>query len=196
MRLLTSRRHFHEIRSSGEYERKIDGSAFLLVDPWTVASYTNKDAVPLATEPGNLPGDFQPHVLAVDADFKPRATPETEKKDESAKSKSETDADADKQSPPPEYQGQVRIQGNLVWSELYPLLSSKAAELERLWPLAREHPEKVYTGLTVPSQVAPWKEHNSLKRFMADGFTDFLKNKDPKAAETLERMRKSGTTSL
>jgi hypothetical protein len=48
------------------------------------------------------------------------------------------------------YPGQMRILGNLVWSELYPMVMLQSVGLENLWLQAREHPTKVYTGPTVP----------------------------------------------
>lgn len=125
-----------------------------------------------------LPGDFQGHVLAVDADF-----------DGSAPRNESADANPDEG---PHYQGQIRILSNLVWSELYPMLTLQSEQLVNLWPPAREHPMNVYTGPTVPSQVEPWKERNAMKGFMMDSFVEFLKKKDPTMAGKIEGFRKGG----
>jgi hypothetical protein len=47
--------------------------------------------------------------------------------------------------------GELRSLGNLIWSELYPMLFMGSASLKDLWPMAMEHPQEVYTGLTVPA---------------------------------------------
>jgi hypothetical protein len=83
----------------------------------------------------------------------------------------------------------MRILGNLVWSELYALVARNAATLEDLFPLALEYPQKLYTGLTVPSQIRAWREHTMLKNSMMESFAKYLAKKDPKAAEALRRAR-------
>lgn len=147
----------------------------------SAGSYT--DGSPHTRDKALLPGDFQGHVLAVDANFDGSAT-----KNESA----EADAEEGSQDQSLEYQGQMRILGNLVWSELYPMLTLQAEDLGSLWPQAREHPMKVYTGPTVPSQVEQWKEINAMKGYMMNSFTEFLQKKDPTLAGKLEELRNKG----
>lgn len=150
-----------------------------------VGSYTDDAFTTSYTkDKGLLKGDFQGLVLAVDPDF-----------DESATASESADGTA-KEDPQEEalpYQGQMRILGNLVWSELYPMLMLQSVGMQHLWLQARDHPLKVYTGPTVPSQVEPWKERNAIKTHMMDSFVEFLKKKDPNLAGKVEGMRKVGS---
>lgn len=150
----------------------------------SVGSYIDDELYASFTkDKGLLKGDFQGFVLAVDADFDNSATV----------NKSADDmANEDPQDVGFEYPGQMRILGNLVWSELYPMLMLQSVGLENLWLQAREHPMKVYTGPTVPSQVEPWKERNAMKSFMMDSFMEFLKQKDSTLAGKVEGLRKEG----
>jgi hypothetical protein len=75
------------------------------------------------------------------------------------------------------------------------MLMLQSVGLEHFWLQARDHPLKVYTGPTVPSQVQEWKEHNGLKTVMMDSFVEFLKEKDPSLAGKVEVMRKEGSLS-
>ncbi|KAJ6150085.1 hypothetical protein N7471_001284 [Penicillium samsonianum] len=166
-----ARRHYQEIRSSEEWSHKLAPSVFLLIDHMGVGSYTDDAFTTSYTkDKGLLKGDFQGLVLAVDPDF-----------DESATASESADGTA-KEDPQEEalpYQGQMRILGNLVWSELYPMLMLQSVGLQHLWLQARDHPLKVYTGPTVPSQVEPWKERNAIKTHMMDSFVEFLKRRIP-----------------
>ncbi|RAH86811.1 hypothetical protein BO86DRAFT_394606 [Aspergillus japonicus CBS 114.51] len=117
--------------------------SFLMLDPWSASSY-------IRTDQDRLPRDFRPHLLAVDAEFAPSLIPEAVS---------------------PGYTGQMRILGNLVWSELYAMSMMQSAQLWDLWPLAAEHPQKVYTGAVVPSQIQEWREQNRLPRW-GFGWTD------------------------
>jgi hypothetical protein len=149
-----------------------------------VGSYTD-DAftTSYAKDKQFLEGDFQGQVLAVDPDF-----------DESAIASENADAAKEgSQEGTVTYQGRMRILGNLVWSELYPMLMLQSVGLEHLWLQAREHPLKVYTGPTVPSQVEPWKATNAIKTHMMDSFVEFLKEKDSKLAGKVKEMRKEGS---
>lgn len=130
-----------------------------------------------------LKGDFQGHVLAVDADFDDSATG----------SESAGDiADEDSQYEVFKYPGRMRILGNLVWSELYPMLMLQSVVLQNFWLQAGAHPSKVYTGPTVPSQVEPWKKRHLLKTLMMNSFVDFLEEKNPTLAGKVKGMRKDG----
>jgi hypothetical protein len=172
--------HFQQIRTSEEWSRKIAPSFFLAIDPMAVGSYTDENFQPTPTKDEVLlKGDFQGHVLAVDADFEAPA-PTT------------TDASASKEADPTKFTGQMRVLGNLVWSEIYPMLMLQSANLETLNMRARDHPMKVYTGPTVPSQVGPWKERNAMKGAMMDSFVDYLKEKNPELAGKVEGMKGQG----
>ncbi|GAB1209722.1 hypothetical protein APSETT445_008503 [Aspergillus pseudonomiae] len=125
-------RHFNDHAiSSFEDTDRVDNSTFLVIDDACVASYMG-DSYSAATE--FIPsGDHSGFVLAVDAQYDPKEG--IERPDES-----------------PGYYGQMRILGNLIWGDLYAMLSSQSALLEDLWPLAINHPNGVYTGPTVPMQ--------------------------------------------
>ncbi|KAF9248104.1 hypothetical protein DTO027I6_6338 [Penicillium roqueforti] len=178
-----ARRHYQQIRSSEEWNNKIAPSVFLLIDFMGVNSYINDDFYASITkDKALLKGDFQGFVLAVDPDFDKTVTNES----------ADGTASEDPQDEGLEYPGQVRIMGNLVWSELYPMLNRQSVGLTNLWLQAREHPMKVYTGLTVPSQIQPWKELNAMKTHMMDSFVEFLKKKDPTMAGKVKELRKEG----
>lgn len=143
----------------------------------SLGSYTDDNFHPTPTkDEALLQGDFKGHVLAVDADFEAPAST----------------TDAGKESDPTKYTGQMRVLGNLVWSEVYPMLMLQSANIETLNMRARDHPMKVYTGPTVPSQVVPWNKRNEVKGFMMDSFVDYLKEKNPNLAEKVEGMKGQG----
>jgi hypothetical protein len=149
-----------------------------------VGSYIDDKFHPSKEDTGLLNGDFQGHVLAVDPDFDSSA---------SANENADGMANEDAQDEGFKYPGRMHILGNLVWSELYPMVMLQSVGLENLWLQAREHPTKVYTGPTVPSQVEPRKEMNAMKTHMMDSFVEFLKKKDPTLAGKVEGLRKEGT---
>ncbi|RAH47397.1 uncharacterized protein BO95DRAFT_513093 [Aspergillus brunneoviolaceus CBS 621.78] len=155
------RSHFRNLRTQHPL---LNQSSFLMLDPWSASSYMQKDQ-------DKLPRDFRPHILAIDADFTPSSVPDERK----AKS--------------PGYTGQMRILGNLVWSELYALSVMQPTELIDLWLLAMEHPQKVYTGAVVPSQIQEWREQNVLQDAMIDSYERLLQKKDPKAAQAVREMK-------
>ena len=170
--MLISHRHFQQIQSSDEWNSKIAGPFFLVIDYMSASSYIDdKYFTSCAEDKDLLKGDFQSYVLVVDANFDNRTT-------------------ADKS--PDGYPGQVRILGNLVWSELFPMVARQSLVLKDLWKEARDHPMKIYTGPTVPSQVAPWKHWNVIKNSMLNGFTKFLAQKNPTLAGKVEGLRKEG----
>ncbi|KAJ5753996.1 uncharacterized protein N7511_008149 [Penicillium nucicola] len=179
-----ARRHFQQIRSSDEWKEKIVPSFFLVADPMGVGSYIDEQLYASYRENKDLlNGDFQGNVLAVDADFDNSATADASA-DGTAKEESQ-----DKGS---KYSGQTRILANLVWNELYAMLAPPSVGLEYLWQQTLDHPLKIYTGPTVPSQVAPWKEWNTTKTAMMDNFMEFLKKKDPSLAGKVGGLRKEG----
>lgn len=148
------------------------------------ASYIDEEyRASFINDKGFLKGDFQGHVLAVDADFDDSVTG----------SESAGDiADEDSQYEVFKYPGRMRILGNLVWGELYPMLMLQSVVLQNFWLQAGTHPRKVYTGPTVPSQVEPWKEQHVLKTLMMNSFVDFLEEKNPTLAGKVKGLRKDG----
>ncbi|KAL5337982.1 hypothetical protein BJX70DRAFT_408921 [Aspergillus crustosus] len=162
-----AKKHFQQIRSSDTYKHRLNPTTFLILDGWSARSYHDPDFLASYTSQGLSPGDFQGHILAVDAEFDPAAP--NERAEES-----------------PGYQGHMRISSNLVWSELYPMLIMQSATLEDLWPMAMEHPLKVYTGLTVPSQLDIWRENNSFKAGVLGPFVEHLKSKSPELGRVVE----------
>ncbi|KAL2861829.1 hypothetical protein BJX68DRAFT_223360 [Aspergillus pseudodeflectus] len=177
----------------------IEETTFLVLDSWSVGSYTDATlSESYLKEKTYLPGDFQPHLLAVDAHYVADPEPPATVSEGQSNNTDAKSSDANKnddfptlfpQPPPPKYTGHMRILGNLIWSELYALVARNAATLEDLFPLALEHPQKLYTGLTVPSQIRAWREHTMLKNSMMESFAKYLAKKDPKAAEALRRAR-------
>ncbi|KAJ0419195.1 hypothetical protein BJY00DRAFT_314263 [Aspergillus carlsbadensis] len=135
-----AKRHFQKIRDTDEFKHKLDGTVFLAIDQLSAHSYMNPN-IHSSTASQNFPtaDDLKGHVLAIDVDFDPNDP--GNRADES-----------------PGYTGGLRILGNLVWSELYPMLIMQSATLEDLWPMAMEHPRKLYTGLTVPGLLERWKK--------------------------------------
>ncbi|KAL3450268.1 hypothetical protein BJX65DRAFT_270481 [Aspergillus insuetus] len=182
----------------------IEETTFLVLDSWSLGSYTDaKLSESYIKEKTYLPGDFQPHLLAVDAHYVADPDPEppvtesegqNQSKNTDNKASSDTNENDDfpilfPQPPPSKYTGHMRIIGNLIWSELYALVARNAATLEDLFPLAMEHPQKLYAGLTVPSQIRAWREHTTLKNSMMESFAKYLEKKDSKAAEALKKAR-------
>lgn len=135
-------RHFNEILNGSSAESlsslplQLESNAFLAIDSASFTSYTNNsyDAATSAV----LPGDSTGFLLAVDPNFD--ADQEIERPEES-----------------PDYNGQMRVLGSLVWGDLYALLESQSARLPELWPLAMHHPEQVYVGPTIPLQRFHWQ---------------------------------------
>ncbi|KAL4787973.1 hypothetical protein BJX76DRAFT_317450 [Aspergillus varians] len=174
-----AKRHFQQIRDLDAYANKLDHHVLLVVDGWSAHSYKMSDVDSKFTEDKTLlPGDDQAHILAVDADFE-------------IDTDASTASTSDEESSLPEYNGQVRILGNLVWSDLYPLVTMQPMHLQSLWLMARENPTKLYTGLPVPSQVTEWRERNTLKAAMMSSFTKFLEKRDPKAAKVYKEYKKT-----
>lgn len=111
-----------------------------------------------AATPLVLAGDSTGFVLAVEPDFDPAIGPARPLES-------------------PGYNGQVRVLGSLVWGDLFPLLESQCLRLERIWPLAIDHPNHVYTGPTVPLQVFNWRTQNAARSIFLRGIFDHAKRK-------------------
>ncbi|KAJ6120972.1 hypothetical protein N7523_005252, partial [Penicillium sp. IBT 18751x] len=139
-------RHFNETFNDDSAENesriplKLQQDVFLAIDAPSFASYTTKpeDAAPS----GMLPGDSAAFVLAIDPSFDPVVG--IDRPDES-----------------PDYNGQMRILGGLIWGDMYAQLVSQSTGLEGLWPLAMHHPNQVYVGPVTPMQVMRWKSQDT-----------------------------------
>lgn len=151
---ISSIRHFKTtIEGSGDWS-KLEEGAFLVVDSASFASYTTKSYSPAASRLN--PGDFTGFLLAIDPGFDPEEG--STRPDES-----------------PGYNGQMRILGSLVWSDLYSLLASQTSDLEDHWPLASEHPNMVYVGPTVPWQRFIWQKHSEMRWNILRAVIDHVK---------------------
>lgn len=104
-----------------------------------------------------LPGDTGGFVTVVDAGFDPKER--GEHADES-----------------PHYPGQLRMLGNLVYSDLYAMLMAQTQDPVEFWPLAMNHPELVYTGPTIKAQVERWKKTNAMKFKLFEILTQNLRS--------------------
>ncbi|KAE8138190.1 hypothetical protein BDV38DRAFT_292376 [Aspergillus pseudotamarii] len=159
-----AKKHFndHAIPSFEDKDR-VKGNTFLVIDDACVASYMG-NSYSAATE--FIPsGDHLGFVLAVDAHYDPKEG--IERPDES-----------------PGYHGQMRILGNLIWGDLYAMLSSQSALLEDLWPLAINHPNGVYTGPTVPMQAKCWKIQNRMRFTLIHKLVEYAEAKINGTAST------------
>jgi hypothetical protein len=146
-------RHFKNIKDDEEWSN-IQTGAFLVVDSASFASYTTNSYSPATSQV--IPGDFSGFLLAVDPDFDPQEG--ISRPDES-----------------PGFNGQMRILGSLVWSDLYSLLASQTSELEDYWPLASEHPNMVYVGPTIPWQRFIWQKHSEMRWILLRAVIDHVK---------------------
>lgn len=147
-------RHFKSTIAGSDDWSKLEDGAFLVVDSASFASYTTRSYSPAASRLN--PGDFTGFLLAVDPDFDPEEG--IPRPDES-----------------PGYNGQMRILGSLVWSDLYSLLAAQTSGLEDHWPLASEHPNMVYVGPTVPWQRFIWQKHSEMRWNILRAVIDHLK---------------------
>lgn len=113
--------------------------------------------MPTGTKLPLLPSDFGSFILAVEPDYDP--------------------VDCDREEEHPGYKGHMRIQPGLIWSDLYAMLATSSAYLDDLWPLAMEHPNRVYTGATAPVQVAAWRRLNRGSMRLLKAVVDFIKDR-------------------
>ncbi|KAJ5188412.1 Major facilitator superfamily domain general substrate transporter [Penicillium cf. griseofulvum] len=149
-----AKQHFkNDIKGSDDWSM-LQGEAFLVVDSASFASYTTNSYSPVTSR--FIPGDFAGFLLAIDPTFDPEKG--IERPDES-----------------PGYNGQMRILGSLVWSDLYSLLSAQTFLLEDYWPLASEHPNMVYVGPTIPWQRFIWQNHNEMRWILIRAVINYVK---------------------
>ncbi|KAJ5382571.1 hypothetical protein N7517_000482 [Penicillium concentricum] len=147
-------RHFKTIKEGNDDWSRLEGGAFLVIDSASFASYTTNSYSPANSQLN--PGDFTGFLLAIDATFDPKKG--IERPDES-----------------PGYNGQMRILGSLVWSDLYSLHAAQTFLVEDYWPLASEHPNMVYVGPTVPWQRFIWQNHSEMRWNLIRAVIDHLK---------------------
>jgi hypothetical protein len=128
-------RHFKNFKQSESFPARYFNGVFLVADKATIESYL----YPLtSTSADSLsPGDFGGFVLAVDADFDP-----AEENPHSSES--------------PGYSGEVRILTSLLWDDLGAMNAMQSQDLSDMWPLAMNHPFKVYVGHVVKAQREAW----------------------------------------
>jgi hypothetical protein len=131
---------------------------FLVVDSESIMSYSKpvNDAVKPV-------GDRGGYVLAIDAHYNPGVV----------------DPRAFEY---PGYEGQVHILSNLLWCDVYALLTSAEQKLNFFWPLAMGHPMKVYVGQTIALQHTVWEEEHQMRHMLTGGFFNFLKKKEEEGA--------------
>ncbi|KAJ5771260.1 uncharacterized protein N7511_003311 [Penicillium nucicola] len=139
-----AKKHFNSTmnKEEGPENPQLQTRVFFAIDSTSYASYTTNLYGPSTSMV--VPGDFTGFLLAVDPDFDPEEG--IERPDES-----------------PEYSGQMRVLGSLIWSDLYSLFSAQAAQLEDFWPLAMEHPNQVYVGPTIPWQLYAWRKQSQIR---------------------------------
>ncbi|RDW60504.1 uncharacterized protein DSM5745_10962 [Aspergillus mulundensis] len=182
-----AKRHFQQWRESDSYREKINTDVFLMIDDWSAASYRYETHPAIESAEKVFPGNsaFRGHLLAVDADFDSDSVPESEVDH----SESHDEDRPVRYQYAPGYVGHMRILGNLVWSELFAMLTTHSARLTELWPLAMDNPQRIYTGQTVPCQLHEWREQSLIASPLKDGFGKWLKDKDPRMAEHIKRLR-------
>lgn len=83
----------------------------------------------------------------------------------------------------PGYQGSVNVLSSVLLEHLYPLLVMHAVRPNNLWPIARLHPDQVYVGHTVPSQIAWFESQRKDVNAILTGFMNFLRQKKDGLAE-------------
>ncbi|KAL3460884.1 hypothetical protein BJX64DRAFT_174006 [Aspergillus heterothallicus] len=130
----------------------INKRAFLAIDAPSYASYTGNTYA--AATDLVLPGDHTGFVLAIDGEYEEKGGP-------------------DRPDECPGYQGHMRVLGNLVWGDLYAMLSSQCAIIEDIWPLAVEHPNQVYVGPTIPLQIKGWRIQNGIRGMLMRTMADY-----------------------
>ncbi|RDW90382.1 uncharacterized protein DSM5745_02157 [Aspergillus mulundensis] len=119
--LEAARQHFKTINETREGPWLWDRRLFLVVNEFSLSSYTDPSFHSECLNQGFLPGDFRGHVLAVEPDWEPSTSDSIET---------------------PYYNGTVRVLGNLVLTDLYALVLRSVRDtkpLRELWPLAMEH---------------------------------------------------------
>ncbi|KAJ5983995.1 hypothetical protein N7481_006094 [Penicillium waksmanii] len=135
-----AKQHFNEVLSDSKGPDAppldLQPKAILAIDSASFASYMSNSHD--ATRSSVLPGDSTGFVVAIDPEFDPEIG--FDRPDES-----------------PDYKGQMRVLGSLVWGDLYAILESQSAGLGELWPLAMHHPDQIYVGPVIPIQRFHWQ---------------------------------------
>lgn len=165
------RMHFQALRESGQLEAGIRSDVFLVIDPhaanaWFPVNLPAEAALAYAERHrseghtgimtmsstrssalGAMPTDFEPWVLAVDANFTQNSVPDA----------------ADSSSSASLYPGWLRMQSSLLFEELYGLGESGILAMEELWKMAASHPCGVYTGVVTEVEIRRFSEWNVLR---------------------------------
>ncbi|PYH89297.1 hypothetical protein BO71DRAFT_336994 [Aspergillus ellipticus CBS 707.79] len=160
-----AKRHFRKVAERNPF--RINTDVFLALDTFSLDSFGERPSPPGG---GMSEGDFRSHILAVDAHFNPAAPPE----EYAHKS--------------PGFDGTMRILTRLVWNDLYAMLTLKSATLADLWPLAMDHPWKVYTGNPVPRKLALWRRHNRMQATILGPLVEAQRKENPELAAKLEKI--------
>ncbi|KAJ5493965.1 Major facilitator superfamily domain general substrate transporter [Penicillium fimorum] len=149
-----AKEHFNTIIDGDDDWSMLQKDAFLVIDSASFASYTTDSYGPATSQLNR--GDFTGFLLAIDPTFDLKEG--IERPNES-----------------PGYNGQMRILGSLVWSDLYSLQAAQTCLLEDYWPLASEHPNMVYVGPTIPWQRFIWQNHSEMRWDLIRAVVDHLK---------------------
>ncbi|KAL4925972.1 uncharacterized protein BDV17DRAFT_283583 [Aspergillus undulatus] len=138
----------------------INKRTFLAVDKPSYDSYATKSYTYEYTtfKPTIPPGDTTGFILAVDPEFNLEEGP-------------------DRPDETPGFPGYLRILGSLVWGDLFGMLASQCSILKDLWPLALDHPDRVYAGPVVPLVFKNWRVHNGIRGEMMREVTKYIKAK-------------------
>lgn len=134
------REHFRE--NNSKEIRDID--FFLLADEASIESYlhpattTTTVSGETASGPRLLPGDVGGFILAADVDYDPNEDPSPQSDEW------------------PEWAGDVRLRGSMLWGHVMPQYIMQSGCIQLMFPMARLHPRKMYTGPVVKSQLKAW----------------------------------------
>jgi hypothetical protein len=132
---------------------------FIAVDRESILSYEREK------EYAKVASQFDKHVLLVEAGFDPKNPTYFPKKSQIYRGEV------------PPYQGQVRVLGSLVWSDVFAFLASEAQFLADLWSLAVMHPSHVYVGPIVKSQEMEYNDRRQMESLMIEAFYAHLRKK-------------------
>jgi len=142
-----ARAHFASFKDSFNFSSRLEQGDFVVVDLASYVSYTAEPHHEMIAPYGD-----RGYILVVEADFDPNH-PEA-RLDES-----------------PGYKGQLKVLGNLLWSDIFSQSFFGTQYIQVLWPCAMLHPNKVYSGPVVGTQLVQWEFERTLRQAI---FPDFL----------------------
>lgn len=157
--------HFNQFKNSPEFPNGMESNNFVVVDSWSYASYKTPPQPATEYPPFGDNGGF---VLMVEATFDPN----------------DPEAHLDEA---PGYKGQLRVLGNLLWSDVYSQTMYGSDCIQSLSPLALLHPSRVYTGTVVESQLRSWEQGRALRAAMLPAFFQFVKEKQQEGQQEGEQ---------